>query len=60
MGGQVGKGNRFVHGIVRKTAFVGKVFVALLERADRAAGAGPGSLATGKVGIDGRTGGQRQ
>jgi ABC-2 type transport system permease protein len=24
MGGQVGKGNRFVHGIVRKTAFVGK------------------------------------
>src|SRR5919202_6793987 len=24
MGGQVGKGNRFVHGIVRKTSFVGK------------------------------------
>src|ERR671933_623761 len=29
MGGQVGKGNRFVHGIVRKTAFVGKELTAV-------------------------------
>ena len=60
MGGQVGKGNRFVHGIVRKTAFVGELFVALLERAGRAAGTEPGSLATGEVGADGRAGRQGQ
>jgi hypothetical protein len=46
----VDKGNKFVHGIVRKTAFVGEVCVALLERACRAAGTVAGSLATGEVG----------